>query len=99
MKMSRPVLVICLLVASANLVLAQRNRPTVCSQAAFAAYKALPGLEYECPDGSDTAEALMKLPARLAAIRTVEKVLQTFDSAAWWNADAGELNNCEIHGR
>jgi hypothetical protein len=99
MKIIRPLLGICLLVTCANLGLAQRNRPTVCSQAAFAAYKPLPGLEYECPAGSDSDEALMKLPARLAAIRLIEKVLQTFDNAAWWNADAEQLNYCEIHGR
>jgi hypothetical protein len=82
-----------------NHAAAQRNRSNVCSQVAFAAYKRLPALEYECPEGSDSDEALMKVPARLAGIRMIEKVLQTFDSAAWWNADAEELNNCEIHGR
>ncbi len=41
----------------------------------------------------------MKLPARLAAIRLLEKVLETFDNAAWWSADAQELNYCEIHGK
>lgn len=70
-----------------------------CTQAAFAAYKALPQLEYECPEGNDSDEALLKLPARLASIRMLEKVLQTFDEAAWWNANADELNNCEIHGK
>jgi len=95
----RSLLVICLLVASANLASAQRNRPTVCSAAAFAAYKPLPALEYECPGGSDSDDALMKLPARLAGIRMIEKVLGTFDSAAWWNVNADELNYCEIHGK
>jgi len=41
----------------------------------------------------------MKLPARLAAIRKAEKVLASFTSTGWWNANAEELNNCEIHGR
>lgn len=100
MKTTRYLLVIiCLFFAFANHAIAQRNRPTVCSQAAFAAYKPLPELEYECPEPIDSDEALMKLPARLAGIRLVEKVLGTFDSAAWWNADAAELNICEIHGR
>jgi len=85
--------------ACANSALAQRNRPAFCSQVAFAAYKPLPELEYECPEPIDSDEALMKLPARLAGIRLVEKVLGTFDSAPWWNADAEELNFCEIHGR
>ncbi len=91
--------VICVLFACVSLATAQRNRPTVCSQAAFAAHKPLPALEYECPEGSDSDEELMKLPARLAGIRMVEKVLETFDSATWWNADAEGLNYCEIHGK
>jgi hypothetical protein len=90
---------LCLLLVSSSAALAQRNRPAFCSQAAFASYKALPQLEYECPEEGYSDEALMKLPARLAAIRLVEKVLGTFDRAAWWNADADELNYCEIHGR
>ena len=88
-----------LLFVCANPVFPQRNRPTVCSAAALAAYKPLPALEYECPEGSDSDEALMKLPARLAGIRMIEKVLGTFDSAAWWNVVADELNYCEIHGK
>ena len=99
MKTARHVFVsISLLFVCADQALAQRNRPTVCRQFAFAAYKPLPELEYECPEPIDD-EALMKLPARLAGIRMVEKVLGTFDSTAWWNADAEELNFCEIHGR
>lgn len=90
----------CLLFVFVNNAMAQRNRPTVCSQVAFAAYKPLPDLEYECPEeGSGSDEALMKLPARLAAIRKAEKVLASFTSTGWWNANAEELNNCEIHGR
>ena len=77
---------------------AQHNRPAFCSRAAFAAYKPLPQLEYECPDESDSDETLLKLPARLAAIRRLKAELQTFDNTAWWSADAEELNNCEIHG-
>ncbi len=100
MKTTRYLLaVLCLFVACVNHAIAQRNRPTVCSSAAFAAYRPLPAIEYECPEGSDSDEALLKLPARLAAIRMVEKVLGTFDNAAWWNVGAEELNYCEIHGK
>jgi len=84
-----------------NIFVSAQTKKTnpICTQAAFAAYKALPQLEYECPEGNDSDEALLKLPARLASIRMLEKVLQTFDEAAWWNANADELNNCEIHGK
>jgi hypothetical protein len=97
---------LCVFLLSANAARAQRtppaaprDRPAVCTQATFAAYKALPELEYECPDESTSDEALMKLPARLAGIRLIEKVLGTFDNASWWNADAEQLNYCEIHGK
>jgi len=99
MRTNRFLLVVIAFFACANHAIAQRNRPAVCSAVAFAAYKPLPKLEYECPEGSDSDEALMKLPARLAAIRLVEKVLGTFDNASWWNADAEQLNYCEIHGK
>jgi hypothetical protein len=99
MKTTRYLLAITPLFVCATHVIAQRNRPSVCRQATFAAYKPLPALEYECPEPIESDEALMKLPARLAAIRIVEKVLGTFDNAAWWNADAEELNYCEVHGK
>ena len=100
MKTTRYLLaVICVLFACETLALAQRNRPAVCGQPAFAAFKPLPALEYECPEASDSDEALMKLPARLAAILLVKKVLGTFDNDAWWNAEAEQLNYCEIHSR
>lgn len=96
---TRYLLAVISLFACLNSTIAQRSRATVCSRASLAAYKPLPELEYECPEAIDSDAALMKLPARLAGIRIVEKVLGTFDSAAWWNADAQELNYCEIHGK
>jgi len=99
MKTNRFLLAVIAFFVCANHAIAQRNRPAVCSAVAFAAYKPLPQLEYECPEPIDSDDALMKLPARLAAIRMIEKVLGTFDNARWWNADAEELNYCEIHGK
>lgn len=99
MRTNRFLLAVVAFLVCANGAVAQSNRPAVCSAVAFAAYKPLPELEYECPDESTSEDALMKLPARLAAIRLVEKVLGTFDNMAWWNADAEGLNYCEIHGR
>jgi hypothetical protein len=98
-KTNQVVLVsVALLLVCGDHARAQPNRSTFCSRAAFAAYKPLPQLEYECPDESESDETLLKLPARVAAIRRLKAVLQTFDNAAWWSADALELNNCEIHG-
>jgi hypothetical protein len=98
MKTTRLLLAVCLPLLFSTYAFSQRNRPMVCSQAAFAAYKPLPDLQYECAEGGDE-EALRKQPERLAAIRLIEGVLRTFDKAAWWNADAQDLNYCEIHGR
>lgn len=83
-----------------QLVNAQRKKPVpVCTQAAFAAFKPLPKLEYECPDGqTDYGEEILKLPARLAAIHKLERSLESLTSAAWWNANVDDLNSCEIHG-
>jgi len=83
-----------------RLVHAQRKKPVlVCTQAAFAAFKPLPKLEYDCPEGqADYGDEILKLPARLTAIHKLERSLESFGSAAWWNANADELNSCEIHG-
>jgi len=97
-KTTRLLFAVCLPLLFSTYGFAQRNRPMVCSQAAFAAYKPLPALEYECSEAGDE-ETLLKQPERLAAIRLLEGVLGTFDRPAWWNADAQELNYCEIHGR
>ncbi|HMH42819.1 MAG TPA: hypothetical protein VK557_05010 [Pyrinomonadaceae bacterium] len=80
---------------------AQRKKPVlVCTQAGFAAFKPLPKLEYECPEGqADYGDEILKLPSRLAAIHKLERSLESFTSAAWWNANVDELNGCEIHGR
>jgi hypothetical protein len=82
------------------LVHAQPRKPApVCTQAAFAAFKPLPKLEYECPEGqADYGEEILKLPARLEAIHQLERSLESMTSAAWWNANADDLNSCEIHG-
>jgi hypothetical protein len=70
-----------------------------CTQATFAALKPFPKLEYECPeDIADYSDEMLKLPARLAAIRKMERSLQAFDNPAWWSADVDSLNSCEIHG-
>jgi hypothetical protein len=92
---------LCALLLGAITTLSQTKKPpAVCSQAAFTAFKQLPKLDYECPEGgTETDEQLLKLPERLAAIRKVEHSLGTFNTAAWWNANADDLNVCEIKGR
>jgi hypothetical protein len=101
MTMNNPLLRICilLLVASAN-SFAQKTKPiTPCNQTTFAAFKPLPKLEYECPEGAnDSDDKILKLPERLAAIRGLAKELEGFTNAAWWQAEIDDLNACKVHG-
>jgi len=80
--------------------LAQWQKPVPpCTQKTFAAFKQLPKFEYHCPEGAtDYDEAILKLPGRLAAIRDLEKSLETFTNTAWWQANVTDLNACKIHG-
>jgi hypothetical protein len=76
----------------------QKPVPT-CSQQTFAAFKSLPKVEYDCPEGSiDSDDKILKLPERTEAIRAVVKELEKFNNAAWWQADVDDLNACGIHG-
>jgi hypothetical protein len=80
---------------------AQKEKPVpACKQTAFAAFKPLPKLEYDCvEDSNDSDRETLKLPERLAAIRRVVEELAAFRNAAWWQADVEDLNACEVHGR
>jgi hypothetical protein len=82
-----------------SIAFAQKKPVPACRQTTFAAFKTLPKLEYDCPEGLiESDDKILKLPARFAAIRDVVKGLESFNSAAWWQADVDELNACEIHG-
>jgi hypothetical protein len=80
--------------------LAQRNPDvSVCKQAAFAALKPLPELEYNCPQGlTDWDETILNSPGRKAAIKILEQELATFTDANWWRTDVADLDACTIHG-
>jgi hypothetical protein len=71
-----------------------------CSQKTFAALKAVPKLDYECPEGlHDYDEKILKVPKRLSAIVDLEKELTVgFTNPAWWQASVDELNACVLHG-
>lgn len=77
---------------------AQRRKPTlVCKQAALAALKPIPELSYPC-DGepNDWDERILKLPARVAAIKTLTSELSSFSDPAWWTADTVDLSVCDF---
>ena len=89
-----------LIAITSGSVVAQKEKAVpVCRESTFAAVKPLPKMEYECPEGlNDYDEKILKLPARLAALRSVEKELAGFSDAVWWQAGTDELNACGIHG-
>lgn len=91
--------ILVLLANAASKCLAQQKKSIpVCSQAAFAAFKPLPKLEYDCPEGTnDYDDKILKLPVRIAAIRDVVRTLQSFTDPAWWRVDVDNLNACEVH--
>ena len=79
---------------------AQNKKPVpTCTSQTFVAFKPLPKLEYECPEGAtDSDDKILKMPERLAAIRGIVKQLEGFTNAAWWQADVDGLTACRVHG-
>ena len=69
-----------------------------CMQDPFDALKPFPKIEYECPEGvNDFDDKILKLPQRLASIRSAMKELETFTNPKWWEATVDELNACSVH--
>ena len=83
-----------------GVVQAQRSTQVLtCKKATLAALKPKPELSYECAAQlQDWDEKILQLPARLAAIKTLESELASFTDAAWWTADPVDLGVCEFAG-
>jgi hypothetical protein len=75
----------------------RRNPPLVCKRPTLAAVKPRPELSYPC-DGQlqEWDEKILKLPARVAAIKTLVSQLSSFSDAAWWTADPVDLSVCDF---
>ena len=75
----------------------QRSQPAlVCKRPVFAALKPAPELSYPCDDQlQDWDEKILKLPARVEAIKKLTSELETFSDPAWWAADAVDLSVCD----
>ena len=75
----------------------QRSQPAlVCKRSVFAALKPAPELSYPCDDRlQDWDEKILKLPARVEAIKKLASELETFSDPAWWTADAVDLSICD----
>ena len=76
----------------------QRNQTLVCKQPVLAAVKPMPELSYECGEqANDWDEKILKLPARLEAIKALKSELSSsFSDNAWWMADAVDLSVCDF---
>src|SRR5215510_6227387 len=79
---------------------AQRSKPVVCKNATLAALKPKPELKYECNEQlNDYDEKILKLPARVAAIKSLVSELSSFTEPAWWAADVVDLGVCDYTGK
>jgi len=88
-----------LLLASSLACPAQKQRLPVCSQTTFAAFRKLPKLTYQCPQGfEEWDEKILRVPERIAELNRLSGELESFTDAAWWQARVEDLNACEMHG-
>ena len=79
---------------------AQRSKPLVCKKATLAALKPKPKLDYQCDDNLNAwDEKILKLPARVAAIKSLVSDLSSFNEPAWWAADVVDIGVCEFAGK
>jgi len=93
-------LIIFSLLSVSSVADAQRSkRSLVCKNATLAALKPMPDLSYECDAQlNDWDEKILKLPGRIAAIKTLMSELSAFTDPAWWAADIVDLGACDFTG-
>ena len=86
------------LIGLSSISFAQRSNPVlVCKRPVLAALKPVPELSYQCNEQlNDYDEKILKLPERVAAIKTLMSQLASFNDTAWWSADAVDLSVCEF---
>jgi hypothetical protein len=91
-------LIIAICFAGPSHSFAQRRTATlVCKRPVLAALKPQPELSYDCgAQSNDWDEKILKLPARLTAIKSLMSELSSFSDAAWWSADPVDLSVCEF---
>src|ERR1044072_5911773 len=98
--MHRPLILLLIALSIPSVSFAQRsNPPLVCKRPVLAALKPKPELTYQCNEQlNDYDENILKLPARVAAIKTLLSELASLNDAAWWSADAVDLSVCDFNG-
>jgi len=79
---------------------AQRSKLFVCKKATLETLKPRPELHYQCDDNLNAwDEKILKLPARVAAIKSLVSELASFNEPAWWAADVVDLGVCDFTGK
>jgi len=92
-----PVAIVCGLLLTVSAVAQRRQAPLVCKRPVLAALKPIPELTYTCDEqANDWDEKILKLPARVAAIKSLMSALSSFSDAAWWAADTVDLSVCDF---
>ena len=78
--------------------LAQRSKPAlVCKRPVLAALKPMPEFSYPCNEQlQDWDDKILKLAARVEAIKSLMSELAGFSDAAWWTPDAVDLSICDF---
>ena len=96
--MHRPLILALIALAIPNSSFAQRSTPVLaCKRPVLAALKPMPELSYQCNEQlNDYDEKILKLPERVAAIKTLMSQLASFNDAAWWSADPVDLSVCDF---
>ena len=78
----------------------RRASALVCKRPVLAALKPTPQLTYQCADQpNDWDEKILKLPARVEAIKSLTSELSSFSDTAWWAADPVDLSVCDFKHR
>ena len=98
--MHRPLILLLIALSIPSVSFAQRsNPPLVCKRPVLAALKPIPELTYQCNEQlNDYDEKILKLPERVAAIKTLMSELSSFNDPAWWSADPVDLGVCDFTG-
>jgi len=97
-KPAQALIGVCILALLAGSLFAQSSRVTVCKRPAFAALKPAPKFDYECGE-NDFDEQVLKIAARLAALKQLTAELSTWTTPAWWQTGVADLNACDLRGK
>lgn len=90
------VAVLVLTIINSSFAQRRSNSPLICKRSTLAALKPKPELSYPCDEqANDYDDKTLKLPARLAAIKTLMSQLSSFSDPAWWAADIVDLGVCD----